>query len=525
MMSDPVARQLGEYELHERLGVGGMSAVYKGFQPKLRRYVAIKVLLPELAEQTKYRERFDREAQLVAGLQHSHIVPIFDYGWENDISYFVMPLLTGGTLAERVRRQPTVGADFRSLDAVATMLKQVGGALHYAHSNGIVHRDIKPTNILFDTHGTPFIADFGIATLIESATIDLNRVDVVMGTYAFMCPEMWYGGEPTPAMDQYALGLVVYALVTGHAPFSAKTNALAELMHKHLNETPVRLHVLRQEATEEMSEVVEKAIAKQPQDRFSSVLEFADAFEHAVKSAKRHFLFRDHRPPSLAKTNHDISQEAVEDAEQQEKRLVQKNVTGSKEKAMFNPNDEPYDEDWMKQVTRVSSSLRVTRTKLSDQGKLNTKIFISYRRSDSADITGRIYDRLVERFGRDLIFRDLDSIPLGTNFRRYLQNVVSKCVVELVVIGRTWANISDDSGQRRLDNPDDFVRVEVEAALGSDIPVIPLLVQDAVMPRKDQLPSSLHELVYCHGMPIRSDPDFHNDMDRLIKSLEMLLDM
>jgi hypothetical protein len=152
-----------------------------------------------------------------------------------------------------------------------------------------------------------------------------------------------------------------------------------------------------------------------------------------------------------------------------------------------------------------------------------SNIFISYRRSDSADITGRIYDSLVDEFGRAPIFKDVDSIPLGVDFKQYLDQKVSECRVLLAIIGDEWAEARDTSGNRRLDDPDDFVRIEIESALEREILVIPLLVRGARMPTEDQLPPSLQKLVYKNGMPVRPDPDFHNDMDRLISAIDQYL--
>jgi hypothetical protein len=147
-------------------------------------------------------------------------------------------------------------------------------------------------------------------------------------------------------------------------------------------------------------------------------------------------------------------------------------------------------------------------------------IFVSYRRSDSADIAGRIYDRLIGKFGRDPIFKDVDSIPLGLDFKEYLDKKVGECDVLLAIIGDRWLEASDSAGKHRLEDPSDFVRIEIQSALERGIPVIPLLVRDAHMPREENLPSSLRKLVYRNGILIRSDPDFHRDMDRLIAALE-----
>ena len=172
-------------------------------------------------------------------------------------------------------------------------------------------------------------------------------------------------------------------------------------------------------------------------------------------------------------------------------------------------------------VRSISASDKPAQLK-EPQKPLATKcaIFISYRRADSADVTGRIYDHLVEHFGEEAIFKDVDSIPLGVGFREYLSESVARCNVFLAIIGRRW--LVEESGERRIDSPTDFVRIEIESALQRKIPVVPLLVQGAGMPPETELPDSLKPLVYRNATQIRPDPDFHHDISRLIHALEEL---
>jgi formylglycine-generating enzyme required for sulfatase activity len=149
-----------------------------------------------------------------------------------------------------------------------------------------------------------------------------------------------------------------------------------------------------------------------------------------------------------------------------------------------------------------------------------SKIFISYRREESADVTGRIYDRLIQKFYRETVFKDVDSIPLGVDFRTYLDEQVAKCEVFLVVIGRDWMKNMGSTGKTRLDDPRDFVRIEIESALKRQIPVIPVLVSGVSIPLAEQLPTSIQDLSYRNGIAVRPDPDFHRDMDRLIEHLK-----
>lgn len=146
-------------------------------------------------------------------------------------------------------------------------------------------------------------------------------------------------------------------------------------------------------------------------------------------------------------------------------------------------------------------------------------IFISYRREDSADVVGRIYDRLVQSFGKKNVFKDVDSIPIGADFRKHLNKTVGQCSVFLVVIGRHW--MGDVPGASRLDDQGDFVRIELEVAFQRDIPIVPLILQGASMPSEHELPPVLQGLVYRQGIAIRPDPDFHRDMDRLIEGMEL----
>ena len=276
---DLAGQTLGQYELRELLGVGGMGAVYRGYQKNLERAVAVKVLSTALASEPGYIERFYREAKTAAALEHPHIVPVHDYGIQRDISYVVMRLLTGGTLAERMQRRADTEQALPSPGEVANLLNQLASALDYAHSQGVIHRDIKPSNIMFDNHGSAYLVDFGIAKLL-GATSALTGTGTTMGTPAFMPPEQWRSEELTPSADQYALGVTMYTLLAGRTPYEASTPF--GLMHKHLNEMPTPVNSERPDVPEEVTVVLERALAKKPGDRFPTVTAFAQAFESAI---------------------------------------------------------------------------------------------------------------------------------------------------------------------------------------------------------------------------------------------------
>jgi WD40 repeat protein/tRNA A-37 threonylcarbamoyl transferase component Bud32 len=268
-------RSIGQYELRELMGKGGMGAVYRAYQPRLRREVAVKVLLNVDTDDEQSVERFTREAYVAASLEHRHIIPIYDYGVDNDISYIVMRLLLGGTLSDRMRadRHP-------SLTELAGLLRQLASALDYAHAREIIHRDLKPGNIMFDDEQTPYLVDFGIAKLVNATNV-LTVSGMLTGTPAFMAPEMWTGADVTPAADLYALGVMTYSLVTGgNLPFNAPTPYA--MMNKHLYEAPTPPHEYRANLPRRVVDVLNRAMAKKPDQRFTTTTEFAQAFSEAV---------------------------------------------------------------------------------------------------------------------------------------------------------------------------------------------------------------------------------------------------
>jgi len=156
---------------------------------------------------------------------------------------------------------------------------------------------------------------------------------------------------------------------------------------------------------------------------------------------------------------------------------------------------------------------------------IGASIFLCYRRGDSDDVTGRIYDRLTEAFNQERVFKDVDSIPFGVDFRKHLDDMVSKCDVLLAIIGPEWLASSNAAGTPRIEDERDFVRIEIESALKRDIPLIPVVVRGTEIPAENQLPESIRDLAYRNGIPVRADPDFHRDMDRLIEALRKHLPM
>ncbi len=291
-----VGETIGQYQITALLGQGGMGAVYRATQLSLGREVAIKVMSTALVDQPGYLERFNREARLSGLLDHPHIVPIFDFGAHQNLTYVVMKLLTGGSLEQRMRQR---AGQTPSLREVSEMLMGIGSALDYAHSKNIIHRDIKPANIMFDENGKAYLVDFGIAKMLNSSANPLTGTGIAMGSPAYMPPEQWKGEEAQPASDQYSLAVTAYVTLTGRLPFEASNTPA--LMYQHLQNAPTPIQTLRPDLPPEMMEVLGRALAKRPEERWPSCVAFVEALYQNVPpdspESTGFFKFRIEAPP------------------------------------------------------------------------------------------------------------------------------------------------------------------------------------------------------------------------------------
>ena len=260
-----------QYQIEDEIGRGGMAVVYRARDLRLERLVAIKVLPPELAHDPSLGTRFTREAQTSAQLSHAHIVPIYDVGERDGIAYFVMALVGGGNVAQLIEHQPR-----RPVDEVRRLLCETADALAYAHLRGVIHRDVKPDNILLDAEsGRAMVTDFGIARAIEGGT-RLTRTGAALGTPTYMSPEQAVGERDLDGRsDLYSLGVLGYQMLTGRPPFAAG-NSMALLL-KHVSERPKPIAELRPEAPKVMCDAIERALKKAPEDRWPTAAAFRDA--------------------------------------------------------------------------------------------------------------------------------------------------------------------------------------------------------------------------------------------------------
>jgi WD40 repeat protein/DNA-binding SARP family transcriptional activator len=260
------------YRLYEQIGSGSFAAVYRAFQPEVGREVAIKVILPRYANQPDFIRRFEFEAQIIARLEHPHIVPLYDYWREPDGAYLVMRWLRGGSLGQLSPDGPL------ELERALSVVEQVTEALYAAHQQGIVHRDLKPANILLDESGNAYLSDFGVAKQL-GGNIKHTLTGALIGSPAYMAPEQFLDEPATPRSDIYSLGLVIYQMLAGEAPYQVDTLAL--LIDKHLHEPLPSLASLRPDLPAQVNDVLQQATAKDPERRYPDVLSLARALQNA----------------------------------------------------------------------------------------------------------------------------------------------------------------------------------------------------------------------------------------------------
>ena len=259
-------QKIGRYEIKSELGRGGMATVYKAYDPRFEREVAIKVLPRELLHDPQFRVRFEREAKTIAALEHQSIVPVYDVGDEDGQPYFVMRCMTGGSLADIIAKGPM------TLSATIRIIERLAPAMDEAHFKGIVHRDLKPGNILFDRAGEPFVSDFGIAKMTQSQGATVTG-GAIIGTPAYMSPEQAQGEPVDGRSDVYALGVIIFEMLSGTQPFQA-TTPMAVVVKQITEPVP---HILDKTPNlpPGIEAVIEKAMAKSPAARFATAGELS----------------------------------------------------------------------------------------------------------------------------------------------------------------------------------------------------------------------------------------------------------
>ena len=279
-MTDLAQEQFGPYLITRKVGQGGMAIIYRAKDTRHDRYVALKVMKPGMENKKEFLKRFRREAQNTAKLQHPHILPIYDSdvlaGTEQ--LYIAMAWVGGGSVADLIAQS---GGSI-PLPEVARIIGQVASALDFAHRHDIIHRDVKPSNILLTEDGQAVLADFGIAKAAYESRLTVAGVS--MGTAFYMAPEQLKDHDIDGRIDIYALGITLYQMLTGRPPF---TGMLNQILMKHLKEEPPAISVTRPDLPPELDNIIAKALAKQPEDRYQTALELSDALRSVIPAEKQ----------------------------------------------------------------------------------------------------------------------------------------------------------------------------------------------------------------------------------------------
>src|SRR5215216_3135918 len=282
MMADTTAdphlgKVLAGYRIEERIGRGGMGLVYRAEHLKLRRRAAIKIIAPELAETSGFHERFNREARIAAALQHPNIVTVYDAGDEDGLLYLAMQYIEGSDLSSVLRSQGRL-RPYRALD----VCRQVAAALDAAHAQGLIHRDVKPANVLIEGR-TAFLTDFGLTKRTDGTHTELTRAGDVVGTIHYVAPEQIEGGQVSTRSDVYSLGCLLYHCLTGQVPYSRETDVA--VIYAHLSEPPPKLTALRPELAAGLDGVIAKALDKSPDRRFPTCTDLVNAARGVIDAA------------------------------------------------------------------------------------------------------------------------------------------------------------------------------------------------------------------------------------------------
>jgi serine/threonine protein kinase len=290
-------QMLGPYKIVGQLGQGGMATVYKAHHARLDRYVAVKVMHQAFLQDPNFQSRFEREAQIVAKLEHPHIVPVYDYAETDGQPYLIMKYVEGQTLKR------LLAGGRLTLDQIMQIMTPIADALTYAHQHGVLHRDIKPSNIVIDDNGTPYLTDFGLARIAQAGESTMSH-DMILGTPQYISPEQARGERDlTSRTDVYSFGVILYELVVGRVPFNADTPYA--IVHDHIYSPLPMPSSLNPDVPPAVERVLVKALAKSPADRYATTNELMQEFRQALNESGLRALptaqvwTRDEAPPQV----------------------------------------------------------------------------------------------------------------------------------------------------------------------------------------------------------------------------------
>ena len=444
----------GRYRIESTINRGGMGDVYRGMDLQTMQTVAIKTLNRELVkEDQQLLERFRREADVLRKLEHPNIVKILDTVDDDRDHHIIMEFVSGGSLAQTIEREGKLPVN----KAVQIGL-DLSDALARAHRLQVIHRDIKPANILLAEDGTPRLTDFGVAQIGDQQT-RLTRRGAVLGTVAYLAPEVCTGADYSESSDIWSFGIVLYEMLAGRHPFAGER--LAEVISAIINDPLPDIERYRDDVPPLLNALIVRMLTKDPAMRIESIRAVGAELEAIARQP----------------------------------------VAVSPLPLLPSPNVPP----------PLNPPPVLQAVSIQEDG---VRIFVCYRREQNAALVDRLVEKLGAAFGRERVFRDIDRLSLRTVSRLVLaSDVLGNCTHMLVVIGRDWASANNNA----LQNPKDIIRVELEtAAKRRDLQILPVLVDNAVMPTVDQLPPSLEYLASIPPIPLNSAGGFDYGVSRLI---------
>lgn len=494
----------GRFRMDGLLGEGGMSIVYAGEDVTTGEQVAIKLLKPEIiGSNPNLVQRFAREGEVLRRLNHPNIVKMLATFEEGGKNYVVMEKVMGGDLADLLKvvgKLPVRRALEISLD--------LADALARAHRINVIHRDIKPANVLMAEDGTPRLTDFGVARLGDATSV--TKSGTMVGTIAYLSPEGCVGDELDGRTDIWSFGIMLYEMLTGFRPFMDINTAA--LITAILSRPVPPLDKLRQDCPPALAQLVSRMLEKDREKRIGSARQVGAVLEAIIEGRDPSGILEGDTGTAFPPVRVDDGDDTLAPSGEIPAFSVVQNAVEEFRTSRGTPPPTPM-------VTPPSTG-EINRWHPVSRRMLDhsPRIFISYRRGDSAAITGRLYDRLASTYGEENIFKDVNNIPPGANFRQVVESGVLHADVLLVVIGQSWDVVATRGGTPRLEHDDDKVRLEVETGLSRDnILVIPVLVNGADMP--ERLPDKLDELRYRNAATIRNDSDFNHDTAWLIDQI------
>lgn len=504
------------FSMGKIIGKGGMGTVYLGVDTLTQNPVAIKILKPDVVHSDPtIVERFEREGEMLRRLNHPNIVKVLATDSTDDLHVIVMEYIEGGSLQDRLKETPQM-----PIEDVLNMALDLTDALIRAHRLDIIHRDIKPANVLIGQDEIPLLTDFGVAHM-EGAT-QVTETGIIVGTLAYLPPEALSGEAIDERADIWAFGVMLFEMLAGERPFTGQS--AGGVINSILNKPTPDLFDYRDDTPWTLLGLVYWMLEKDREKRPES-FRFIGAMIENIMSGKDlpiNWFGTGDNTEEYTPGHVYMTEEVPEITDDLLEQILSKQAEGtptnilSAEEVASDDDISSETESWQADPPISRSDWQVLSKKQLDHP---VRIFISYRRADSIAVTGRIYDRLVMAFGAENVFKDMEAIPVGADFREVINSAVTNCDVELAIIGREWLAMENENG-RRLDDPNDFVRIEIESGLQNEqVLVIPVLVGNAPMPSPKALPESLRPLVYRHSASIRNDPDFNRDSEWLINQI------